>query len=373
VGETNASLMGSLMITAIQLAAMSRADVQEDKRTDFYLYVDEFQNFATESFKNILSEARKYHLNLTIAHQYIAQMEDSGVREAIFGNVGTMVTFRVGAEDANVLAKEFNPPFEVEDLVNLERQNIYLKMTVDGKAESAFSARTLTVVNEETGFMNEIIERSREKYTRAKTIVEREVVDWTDADMRDDNAISEGKVIDKEKFEAPMVKTLEGRYDNKKKLDLSEVIRANTSHLDKPKVNIAETAKAKQKMDVEPEVRIKDKIDKEILSEILNNVVRPSEPTATADSIKPDINAVDGKNENQNGGVDHKMKGVDNKQITTAPEVRRDVAPTPTPKHEKIITPANFKKVKEIHPHEVVKVVADDKEHDLAEGQEIHF
>jgi hypothetical protein len=231
VGETNASLMGSLMITAIQLAAMSRADMPEDDRTDFYLYVDEFQNFATESFKNILSEARKYHLNLTVAHQYIAQMEDSGVREAIFGNVGTMITFRVGAEDADVLAKEFSPPFEVEDLVNLERQNLYIKMTVGGKAESAFSARTLTVHNEETGYADEIIKKSREKYTRPKELVEREVVDWSDSGIGIQDATPSKAANDNQEdaFEAPIVKSAGNKHGDNKKSDLAKIISENTA------------------------------------------------------------------------------------------------------------------------------------------------
>jgi type IV secretory pathway TraG/TraD family ATPase VirD4 len=110
VGEDNSRLLGALLITKIQLAAMSRVDVPESQRKDFYLYVDEFQNFATESFVNILSEARKYRLSLTLGHQYIAQMEET-VRDAVFGNVGTLICFRVGAEDAEFLEKEFIPDF----------------------------------------------------------------------------------------------------------------------------------------------------------------------------------------------------------------------------------------------------------------------
>lgn len=373
VGETNASLMGSLMITAIQLAAMSRADVPEDERTDFYLYVDEFQNFATESFKNILSEARKYHLNLTIAHQYIAQMEDSGVREAIFGNVGTMITFRVGAEDANVLAKEFNPPFEVEDLVNLERQNIYIKMTVGGKAESAFSARTLTVNNEETGCMDEIIRKSREKYTRPKEIVEREVVDWSDSGIGEqDISLNKdtGSDNSNEAFEAPVVKPVGNKYVDRKTIDLAKVISDNTSHLRKGEQGPTEKVSAVKEPEKpkEPEVKIKDRIDKEILSEILRNVVRPSE----SKSDNKENSKINKTNSNE---INNQDRG-ESKEKHGSKEVIKDNNTTPgfpSSNREKIITPQNFKAIKQIHPGESVKVVTDTKTHDLGEGQEIKF
>jgi len=144
VGEGNANLLGSMLITKIYLAAMSRADKSEaelHKLPNFYLYVDEFQSFANKSFADILSEARKYKLNLTITHQYIEQMEEE-VRDAVFGNVGTMVTFRVGAFDAEVLEKEFAPQFTAEDLVNLGIYQIYLKLMIDGMPSKPFSAVT---------------------------------------------------------------------------------------------------------------------------------------------------------------------------------------------------------------------------------------
>jgi len=130
IGEDNSTLLGALLITKIQLAAMSRVDMPEKDRKDFFLYVDEFQNFATESFANILSEARKYRLALILAHQYIAQMDET-VRDAVFGNVGTLISFRVGAEDAEYLEKEFVPEFLAQDIVNLANYNIYLKLMID--------------------------------------------------------------------------------------------------------------------------------------------------------------------------------------------------------------------------------------------------
>ena len=131
IGEENSRLIGAMLITKIYLAAMSRVDISENEREDFYLYVDEFQNFANESFKDILSEARKYRLNLVLAHQYIAQMEES-IRDAAFGNIGTLITFRIGADDAETMESEFAPEFEIEDIADLGFGSIYLKLMIDG-------------------------------------------------------------------------------------------------------------------------------------------------------------------------------------------------------------------------------------------------
>lgn len=179
IGEDNSRLLGALLITKLQLAAMSRVDIPEEKRKDFYLYVDEFQNFATESFANILSEARKYRLCLVIGHQYISQMEET-VRDAVFGNVGTMSVFRVGAEDAEFLEKEFSPEFTAEDLVNLPKYNVYLKLMIDGIASHPFSAVTLSPpVPEKESNRGKIIASSREKYGVRSDIVEEKISRWT--------------------------------------------------------------------------------------------------------------------------------------------------------------------------------------------------
>lgn len=140
----SAALLGALLITKIQLAAMSRIDLPEPHRRDFFLYVDEFQNFATESFASILSEARKYGLCLVLAHQYIAQLTEE-VRDAVFGNIGTLVVFRVGAADAEVLAEEFSPVFTKGDLVELGKFDMYLRLMIDGVASKPFSATGLPV------------------------------------------------------------------------------------------------------------------------------------------------------------------------------------------------------------------------------------
>jgi CxxC-x17-CxxC domain-containing protein len=168
-----------MMITKIQLAAMGRVDIPEEARKDFYLYVDEFQNFATESFANILSEARKYRLDLVLANQYITQIDEK-VRDAIFGNAGTIISFRVGALDAEFLEKEFEPIFMQNDIVNLPKYNIYLKLMIDGIAGDAFSATTLPPVYIEDTIENEekVIAVSRERYASSKAEVEDKISKW---------------------------------------------------------------------------------------------------------------------------------------------------------------------------------------------------
>jgi hypothetical protein len=171
VGEDNAAILGALMVTKIQLAAMSRANVPLDQRRPFYLYVDEFQNFATDSFAVILSEARKYGLNLTVANQYVSQMNPV-VRDAVFGNVGSMVSFRVGADDASFLAKYFTPQFEPEDLMTLHNRNFVATMTINGEKSPPFSGRTLNQPPRGTDFTAGIVAYSRQQYARNRTEVE---------------------------------------------------------------------------------------------------------------------------------------------------------------------------------------------------------
>jgi len=179
IGEDNSALLGAMMITKIQLAAMGRVDIPEETRKDFYLYVDEFQNFATESFANILSEARKYRLDLVLANQYITQIDEK-VRDAIFGNAGTIISFRVGATDAEFLEKEFAPVFMQNDVVNLPKYQIYLKLMIDGIAGDAFSATTLPPVYIEDTLENEkkVIAVSRERYASSKADVEDKISKW---------------------------------------------------------------------------------------------------------------------------------------------------------------------------------------------------
>ena len=178
IGEDNSRLLGALLITKLQLGAMSRVDIPEKQRKDFFLYVDEFQNFATASFANILSEARKYRLSLVLAHQYITQMEEE-VRDAAFGNVGTIISFRVGAEDAEYLEKEFSPEFTAQDIVNLAKYNVYLKLMIDGIAGRPFSAQTLLPFPVPLeSYREKIIKASRERYGTPRKKVEENITKW---------------------------------------------------------------------------------------------------------------------------------------------------------------------------------------------------
>lgn len=178
IGEDNASILGAMMVTKIQLAAMGRANVPLAQRRPFYLYVDEFQNFATDSFAVILSEARKYGLNLTVANQYVSQMPET-VRDAVFGNVGSMVSFRVGAEDGNILAKYFEPSFESPDLIKLHNQHIVITMSIDGEKAIPFSATTLRFPDPENDMSEQIIASSRQRYASGRLEVEEAIQRWS--------------------------------------------------------------------------------------------------------------------------------------------------------------------------------------------------
>lgn len=178
IGEDNSSLLGAMMITRLQLAAMSRVDIPEEDRKDFFLYVDEFQNFATESFANILSEARKYRLDLTIAHQYIEQLDEK-VAPAVFGNVGTIISFRVGGADGEFLEKEYFPTFTQVDLVNLPKYEVYLKLMIDGVASEPFSATTLPPVGGKTDNREKAIAVSRERYSLPRKEIEEKILRWS--------------------------------------------------------------------------------------------------------------------------------------------------------------------------------------------------
>ncbi|OGZ46578.1 MAG: hypothetical protein A3J55_02705 [Candidatus Ryanbacteria bacterium RIFCSPHIGHO2_02_FULL_45_17b] len=184
IGEDNSQLLGAMVITKLQLAAMERVRIPEEERKDFYLYVDEFQNFATDSFASILSEARKYRLNLVIAHQYVGQLvtdTSTRVRDAVFGNVGTLIVFRVGATDAEFLEKEFEPEVTIEDLVGLPNHHIYLKLMISQVRSRPFSASTLPplIVESTVRTANIVIDASRKTYARKREDVEEEMNRWS--------------------------------------------------------------------------------------------------------------------------------------------------------------------------------------------------
>ncbi|MFA6254583.1 MAG: CxxC-x17-CxxC domain-containing protein [Patescibacteria group bacterium] len=217
VGEDASALLGAMIITKIQLAAMSRIDTPEEQRKDFYLYVDEFQNFATESFANILSEARKYRLDLIIGHQYIEQLEED-VQAAVFGNVGTLMCFRVGSADAEFLETEFTPYFVPEDLVNLTKYDIYMKLMIDGVASSPFSATTLPPLGEKsyTGNKEKVIRVSRERYAKPRDVVEDKIIRWSGVEMEDMEDKKETKPLEnKERVKTEEVKS--GELPKKKR------------------------------------------------------------------------------------------------------------------------------------------------------------
>ena len=145
IGEDASSILGSMLVTSIQLAALHRAKQPEESRKPFYLYVDEMHSFVSLSFSDILAEARKYKLGLFLAHQYIDQLNEK-IRSAIFGNVGTVIVFRVGATDAEYLAKEFYPVFGEQDLIHLPKYSMYLKLMIDGASSVPFSAETFSPI-----------------------------------------------------------------------------------------------------------------------------------------------------------------------------------------------------------------------------------
>lgn len=165
IGDDASALLGAMCVTKIWLAALSRQDIPEEVRRDFYLIVDEAHSIATESFADMLSETRKYRLNLTLAHQYLEQLEPP-LRSAILGNVGTLMTFRTGAEDAEYLAREFYPVFKEEDFVNLPQYHVCLKLLIDGVPSQGFSAVTLPLQGEKTTNKQRVIEQSRARYGR---------------------------------------------------------------------------------------------------------------------------------------------------------------------------------------------------------------
>lgn len=206
IGEDNANLLGSLLISRMNFTAMQRVNIPEDERKDFYLYVDEFQNFASGSFASILSEARKYHLNLHLAHQYIEQLPEE-MQEAVFGNIGTMLVFSVGGTDAQVLEKEFAPYFTAEDLISLDRYHLYVKLSIDGMTSKPFSALSLAPPSGKAYQGQEAIKFSQEAYGRDAKEIEAKIKRWSERafslglafaeEKREQNVIEHDKIIEK--------------------------------------------------------------------------------------------------------------------------------------------------------------------------------
>ncbi len=200
LGEENASLLGAMAITKIYQAAMSRANIKEEDRRDFYFYVDEFHNFATNTFDEILSEARKYRLNLSLAHQYMGQLSPK-IRTTIFGNVGSLVSFRVGSEDAGILAQEYAPIFSTHDLINLGIREFYCKISANGEVSQAFSGRTLDLNFPKEDFTKDCIEFSRKNYCQPIEKVRKAISAWEEGKTEE----AKDSSLEGVSFEEPIV------------------------------------------------------------------------------------------------------------------------------------------------------------------------
>lgn len=222
IGEDNSKLLGGMLVTKLYTSAMERVDIEAKDRKPFFLYVDEFQNFATESFADILSEARKYGLSLTMAHQYMKQLDEK-VLDAVIGNVGTMISFRIGSGDSEILAKEFTPTFLEEDFLNLPKYQIYLKLLIDGVASSPFSAQTIAPTILPTSFKDAAIQYSREHYTVKREVIEKQVLEWSGmAELGPDEAAHLGE-IDKDHDGVPDFL----QFKNKPKKDMGGAMRSS--------------------------------------------------------------------------------------------------------------------------------------------------
>ncbi len=228
IGEDNAGILGAFLVTKIQLAAMSRSDIPDvADRRPFYLYVDEFQNFATDSFAVILSEARKYGLNLTVANQYTSQMTDS-VRDAVFGNVGTTISFRVSADDAPVLAKQFEPTFEAGDLLQLNNRHFVISMIINGEKVPAFSATTLSLPTTPKDNFDQIVESSRRGYARNRAEVEAEIRETIEQSEKYKKELSDsGRMVDEQISNSYTTRSSESRISGESRPYLYEN-RTNT-------------------------------------------------------------------------------------------------------------------------------------------------
>jgi hypothetical protein len=177
LGHEKANLLGSLIVTQFQLAAMARADRPENERRDFYLFIDEFQNFSTDVFASILAEARKYRSCLILSHQYIDQLP-LPIRQAVFGNVGTLISFRVGYADAEIMEKEFGKAFPATTLADLGRYEAVVKLLEDGTNREPFRAKMLPPLENRVGWKDKLIARSRERFAMRRAVIEAKLNRW---------------------------------------------------------------------------------------------------------------------------------------------------------------------------------------------------
>ncbi len=332
IGEDNSALLGAMIITKIQLAAMSRVDIPEEDRKDFYLYVDEFQNFATESFANILSEARKYRLNLIVAHQYIGQLvtdkKNTTVRDAIFGNVGTLICFRVGADDAEFLEKEFDPTYLLNDLVNLTKFHIYLKLMINGVSSTPFSATTLPPISEPTGNNEKVIKVSRERYATEKIIVEEKINRWMGAEFHSQAAEVESSAVDQEDLQENM------RYQNRDTTGTATTIRQSAPLAPKVDRTVVTPPQAKA-----PPERRQKQIESHPARRSADHKPREDHRPRTEPPKKPQENSVWATvnkltSEKLNERIDKTVEALDDLGKSLEQSITR---PVPSPK---VVTPA---------------------------------
>ena len=322
IGEDNSRLLGGMLITELQLAAMERVDMPENERKDFFLYVDEFQNFATPSFANILSEARKYRLSLIMAHQYITQLDET-VADAVFGNVGTIVTFRIGATDAEMLAKEFAPTFIEEDIVNLSKYRILLKLMINGVASQPFSAMTVPPIGSATGSAEKVIKVSRERYGRHRDIIADKILRWSGMggggdELSDDENIPVVPVEKKKTAESTneKVKVLEEKKsDNVEKDEIlvDELPKPLENNMAVENVSVDEE-KYEEKMDLLPGLVDNTSFNNKLLDEESDNVTNYPQPFK---KVVPDLDDIK-KMESEDDGKEKIEKNISNQNSNGA-------------------------------------------------------
>jgi hypothetical protein len=360
IGEDNSRLLGGMLITKIQLAAMERVDTPERDRKDFFLYVDEFQNFATESFSNILSEARKYRLDLTMAHQYMEQLDET-VLAAVIGNVGTLVTFRVGSTDAEILAKEFAPTFIETDLVNLTKFQIYLKLMIDGVASQPFSANTLSPINVSTASTEKVVKVSRERYATSRENIEDKIMRWTG--MESGETEDEGDIRGKDKDEQ-YTEDEEGMpvLVEKKKVLVPPPVSPKPTP---PPVQKPISAPA-QKITPPPVKPQTPPLPKKIEPVLVKNDIKDSKPVSLVDTSQKGISLSQATHTNKNpikSEKKHEAKPVMQnqqpaKQVQT-PSTPRTPSPVSVPQPAPVVPPKPVSKnepEKKILPDRIVKV-----------------
>lgn len=381
IGEENAKLLGSMIVTKLQLAAMSRAALPEEERKDFYLYVDEFQNFATDSFAVILSEARKYRLSLIVANQYISQMEET-VRDAVFGNVGTLISFRVGATDAAALEKEFSPVFEQNDLINLDNRHIYITMLIDGVSCTPFSAITLTRPEVENDLSSAVVAISRKKYGTPVAEVDEAIRHWynVDAVIAGVNA-NEGDnpIINKRKLEKASAQVESPEGERQSEQGGEEINENNNIIAERPLVQEVEVENeniiinlsgnnedSENKKKRRRRKKKKRNGESQDLKEIIKEVIVPEVKKEI--QLERPLEAVAEQEPDKMTSTETKEPAKASNEPTKEPEKVFE-----NHKEVKEITPEDFHNLKVVHPHQTIKVSPSKVTKEIKLGETVNF